>query len=327
MARFGISRRSLLFASAAAGAAASGLVTPTLAKAPVAGVETPLWYRFMLGAFECAVVSDGVLQLGDPAAPFPDAPKAELLAMLESRFLPTDQWNADENVLVVNTGERLVIFDSGIGGTPGGAGRLIRNLGAAGIRPDQVDAVVLSHAHPDHVGGLHNERAEASFPNATIHMAESDFAFWTDETRASGTNASALEQAFAAGARKILIPLHDRISFFKEGEEFLPGIVAMSAPGHTVGHTIFAVSSGGKTLFNCADLAHHPLLMLEYPLWKFAVDTDADAAVKSRLKYLAMIADEKATFMAYHFPFPGIGHAAHHGNGFSFVASPLLPAL
>lgn len=319
-----ITRRSLLLASAvSATGGASGFIAPSRAKGLPLKSQVPFWYRFAVGQFECTVVSDGTLPLGDPAAPFPDAPRDQLLGLLERRFLPRDRWDADENVLVVNTGDQLVMFDSGIGGSPGGAGRLIENLRASGIVPEQIDALVISHAHPDHIGGLLNEHGAANFSNASIYMAESDYVFWTDEANASAPSASPLVQAFVASARKNLLPLRERISFFEDGKEFLPGILAMSAPGHTVGHTIFAISSNGKTLINCADLAHHPLLMLKHPFWKLAVDTDAHAAVQSRLKYLGMLADERTRFIAYHFPFPGVGHVTRNGDGFEFIASAL----
>ena len=117
--------------------------------------------------------------------------------------------------------------------------------------------------------------------------------------------------------------MRDRIHFIKDGEEFLPGIQAIFAPGHTVGHTIFMINSGGKTLCYIGDLAHHPVLLLEKPLTEFMYDTDPKQSAQTRVKMLGMLADKKIPLLAYHFAWPGIGHVAKRGDGFRYFPEPM----
>ena len=128
-------------------------------------------------------------------------------------------------------------------------------------------------------------------------------------------------KVFLDTARKNLTPVRDRIHFIKEGEEFLPGIQAIFAPGHTVGHTIFMINSGGKSLCYIGDLAHHPVLLLEKPLTEFMYDTDPKQSAQTRVKMLNMLAANRIPLLAYHFAWPGIGHVAKQGDGFRYYPS------
>src|SRR5204862_7813827 len=151
------------------------------------------------------------------------------------------------------------------------------------------------------------------FPTAPIYISQTDFDFWTD----AGKLGSAAKD-FVVHARKTLLPVRDRIVFFKDGQEFLPGIQAISAPGHTVGHTIFMISSAGKQLAYIGDLTHHPVLLMEKPLTEFAYDTDPKQSAQSRVKMLNMLAANRIPILAYHFAWPGVGHVAKQGDGFRY---------
>ena len=171
----------------------------------------------------------------------------------------------EQNTLVVNTGDRLVLFDTGDGGSKmfgPKSGRLLANLKAAGIDPKDIDVVALTHAHPDHCWGLMAADGTPNFPNAQIAISQADFDFWTDEGKAQGD----MMKPMIEGTRRQLMPNRGRMIFIKDGQEIAPGIRAMAAPGHTVGHTIFIIASGGKTLVNTGDIAHHH------------IDLDADPA-------------------------------------------------
>ncbi len=189
------SRRQLL-AGAAAGLACAALPQIASGKAPMANMQAPAFYRFKLGAFEATVVSDGPLHMGAPAAGvFSDVSKEQMLKELTDNFLPTDDVALDQNALVINTGERLVLFDTGVGATTQfgpDSGRLIAALKAAGIDSKDIDAIVLTHAHPDHCWGLMGGAPLSltvddarNFPNAQIYMAQADLEFWTDEAKLS----------------------------------------------------------------------------------------------------------------------------------------------
>jgi len=319
-----VSRRSLLALGAGFGATAV-MGEGALAKAPKVGTQSPYWHRLNLGNDEVTVISDGPLALGDPKGTFTGVPEDEMRKMLTDNFLSPTSIVLEQNSPVVNTGDKLVLFDSGLGSTKGfgpTTGRQQKSMKEAGIKPEDIDAVVFSHAHPDHVGGVVDDNGKPLFPNAQYYIAQSDLEFWTDE----GKNNGPLKD-FIAIARKNLLPVRDRIVFYKDGQEFLPGIQAMSAPGHTVGHTIFMITSEGKSLAYLADLTHHPILLLEKPRMEFSYDTDPKQAANSRVKMLDMLAANKIAVMAYHYPWPGVGHVVKTGEGFHYIPQPMTMVL
>jgi glyoxylase-like metal-dependent hydrolase (beta-lactamase superfamily II) len=319
-----VSRRSLLALGAGLGATAV-MGEGALAKAPKLGTQSPYWHRLNLGNAEVTVISDGPLSLGDPKGTFTGVPEDEMRKMLSDNFLSPTSIVLEQNSPIVNTGDKLVLFDTGLGSTKGfgpTTGRQQKSMKEAGIKAEDIDAVVFSHAHPDHVGGVVGDDGKPLFPNAQYYMAQSDLEFWTDE----GKNNGPLKD-FIAIARKNLLPVRDRIVFYKDGQEFLPGIQAMSAPGHTVGHTIFMITSDGKSLAYLADLTHHPILLLEKPRMEFSYDTDPKQAANSRVKMLEMLAANKIAVMAYHYPWPGVGHVVKNGEGFHYVPQPMTMVL
>jgi len=177
-----LSRRHLLAAAAGLGAASALPFERSLAKTPVPTQQVPAFYRFKIGSMNATVVSDGDLAVGDPTAIFAGVDKEQIKAMLESRFLPLDGTPMEENVLVLDTGTKLVMFDAGMGPSTlfsKTSGRLRANLKAAGIDPNDIDAIVMSHAHADHCWGLIDAAGKSSFPNAQIYISQADFDFWT----------------------------------------------------------------------------------------------------------------------------------------------------
>lgn len=178
----------------------------------------------------------------------------------------------------------------------------------------------MTHAHIDHCGGLMGADNKPNFPNAQYYITESDFKYWTDDGVVPKDYPA--RPNFLAQARGNLLPLRDRMHFIKDGEEFLPGVTALAAPGHTVGHTIFMINNGGQQLCYIGDLAHHPVLLLERPLTQFAYDTDPAQSAQSRIRMLSMLAANRIPLLAYHFAWPGIGHVAKAGDGFRYVPEP-----
>jgi glyoxylase-like metal-dependent hydrolase (beta-lactamase superfamily II) len=305
-----------------AGLSASTLLGGSaLARAPKVGTQTQYWHRFNLGEAEVTVVSDGPLPLGDPSENFVGVPKEVVQQMLTDNFLRTDNVILEQNSPIVNTGDKLILFDTGMGtAKPFGptTGRQQKSMAEAGIKPSDIDAVVLSHAHIDHIGGIVGADDKPLFPNAQYYIAQSDFDFWTDESKLGGDL-----KAFVAHARKNLLPVRDRLVFFKDGQEFLPGVQAIAAPGHTVGHTIFMVTSAGKSFAFLGDLSHHQVLLIEKPRMEFAYDTDPKQAASTRVRLLEMLAANKTPVMSYHFAWPGYGHVVKAGDGFRYIAEPM----
>ena len=320
------SRRSVV--AGFSGVAAAGLLPATVrARAPMQNTQAPAFYRFRLGAFELTVVSDGPLGLGAPRdGIFNGVSGAEFTKVLTENFLPTDTVEVDQNALVVNTGDRLVLFDTGDGGSKmfgPKSGRLFANLKAAGIEPKDIDVVAITHAHPDHCWALMAADGTPNFPNAQIAISQADFDFWTDEARAQGD----MMKPMIEGTRRQLIPNRARTSFLKDGQEVVPGIRAMAAPGHTVGHMVFVVSSGGKSLVNIGDVAHHPIVSTQTPRAAFLFDTDGAQGVASRLRVFDMLAADRIPFVSYHFPWPGLGYLSKQGDGYRYFAAPVQTAL
>jgi glyoxylase-like metal-dependent hydrolase (beta-lactamase superfamily II) len=323
-----LSRRQALLGGAAIAGTASfgGWPTPgAQAKAPIAKDQAPYFYRFNHGKIQATVVSDGILPLGEPSSSFLGSSKEEIGKMLTDSFLSPTNVILEQNILVLNTGDKMVLFDTGMGtSTMFGptTGKMLASLKAAGIDPKDIDAVVATHAHCDHVWGIMADDGSRNFPNAQIYISQADFDYWTDEAKL-GVKDPAYMKPFVEGARKNLLPNKDRMVFFKDGQEFLPGIQAMAAPGHTIGHTVFMITSDGKTLAAIGDLTHHQVLLVEKPRIEFAYDTDSKQSANTRVRVLDMLAANRIPLIAYHFPWPGVGHVAKQGDGFRYFPAPL----
>jgi glyoxylase-like metal-dependent hydrolase (beta-lactamase superfamily II) len=315
-------RTALLGASTGALGATLGFSTLAQARAPIAVSQVPYFYRFMVGKFQATVVSDGPLPLGEPSATMKGITKEEIGKALTDNFLPTDGIVLEQNCLVLNTGTRLVLFDSGMGTSKmfgGTTGRLMASLQEAKINPSAIDDIICTHAHIDHIGGLASARGRRYFPNATIHISKADYDFWTDEKKVNDKDLG----AFIKHARLNLLPYKDRIKFVENGKDVIPGVEAMSAPGHTIGHTIYIIKSENKTLAFTGDTTHHQILLTEKPRTEFAYDSDAKQAVQSRLKVFDMLASQKVPMLAFHFPWPGYGNLSKSGDGYRYYPTPM----
>jgi glyoxylase-like metal-dependent hydrolase (beta-lactamase superfamily II) len=282
-----------------------------------AGTQAPGYFRLKVGAHEVTVVSDGSLTL-DAALFAGDAAGAEKL--LRDAHLPTVNIPTPLNTWLINTGNKLVLVDTG-GGThfAPSVGRLPQNLAAAGVEPSEIDDVVITHPHPDHIPGLIDANGGMLFPNAVVHVNGDDHAFWTsDEIRGKAPEEF---RVFFDLAKKAIKPYADagKLQLYKDGTAFAPGVTSMFLPGHTVGHSMVRVSSGNGDFLIFGDIVHNAALQFTDPERSVAFDTDAALALKNRKKVFDMVATDRLLFSGGHLPFPGVGHATKAGNGYVFV--------
>ena len=315
-----LTRRNLLAGSAAAAAFASRADLAAAAE-PAAAKQAPGIYRYKIGSYELTALYDGIWYRPITDKFIRNAPFAEVERALSDAFMPADKLATPFTTLVVNTGSKLVLVDTGTGGQIGPqAGVLGDNLSAAGIDPKAVDLVVISHFHPDHINGIKDKDNGLVFPNAEIMVSAPEWAFWMDDANMNAAPAE-LKLTFR-NQRRIFADIAKQITRFEPGAEVAPGIETLGAPGHTPGHTVFAIHSGDQSLMVLGDTAQHPAVFARHPDWQAAFDIDGDAAVATRKKLFDRAAADRMLVTGYHFPFPACGHIVKRGNGYEHV--PLL---
>ncbi|MFL6932375.1 MAG: MBL fold metallo-hydrolase [Xanthobacteraceae bacterium] len=316
-----LTRRSLLGTAAGAGVAAFLPAMPPSAgaAAPPAGKQAPGFYRYKVGDYELTQISDG-----SRTSPMPDGfvrniPREQALAAAEAAYMPKGQITVPFNPVVVNTGSKLVLIDTGFppGAVPT-AGLCQANLAAAGIDTKAIDMVVLSHLHPDHINGVKTADGALAFPNAEIKAPAPDWAFWMSDDNMSKA-ATDMMKGYFANTRKVLSNIADKVTRYEWGKEVAPGITAIDASGHTPGHTAFAVASGSGRVLVQSDVTNIPELFLRNPDWHVAFDIDPDKAVATRRKFYDMAAAEKALIAGFHFAFPSLGYVEKDGAGYRLV--------
>lgn len=277
------------------------------------------YYRFQVGDLNITNIHDGSAVL--PTNLFgTNADEGASDAVLAANHLSTGTFNSIANLMLIETGDRLALIDTGYGdftlGEPTNAGKLLDTLTSLGIDHGSITDVVISHFHPDHVGALAFEGG-ASFPNAALHFPQVEWDFLSAQP--TGTE----EAAFFDYARFKMQPYidSDQLSLYTEGQEVLTGITPVAAFGHTPGHHAFMLSSGDQTLLHMVDIANHFLLGFQHPEWYFGFDAMPDMAVETRRNTLEMAATDGIQVFGYHFPFPGIGYVIKDGEGYRFLAA------
>lgn len=315
-----VTRRTFLATSAASAAALSAPMIMTRAAhgaAPMLGPSSASFYRFKLGAFEVTTLLDGARSMDGPHPIFGQDQEAAAVAelMTENR-LPAEKMVLGFTPTLVNTGSELVLFDTGLGAgaRAGGMGQLTKIMGEAGYTPDQVDVVVITHMHPDHVGGL-MEEGKPTFPNARYVANETEYQFWRDEARI-GTPIERVYKAVEAN----VVPITDQVTFIGDDTEVTGGVTGMAAFGHTPGHMVYHLESEGRRLLLTADTANHFVASLQRPDWQVRFDIIKDAAAETRKKVFDMVASERIPFVGYHMPFPSVGYVEKMGPGYRYVA-------
>jgi glyoxylase-like metal-dependent hydrolase (beta-lactamase superfamily II) len=327
-------RRSALSVAAAVTAAAFGGgsgSSPAVAAAPPTGKQAPGFYRYKVGSHEITVVTDGANMMALPDNFVVNAKKDEVNAALEAAHLEKDRLTVPYNPIVVNTGSKLVVIDTGTGEanferTKGVAGQFQRNLAASGIDRNAVDTVVISHFHGDHVNGLLMADNKPAFPNAEILVPQTEWAFWMDDGEMSRASPGRMQDLFKNN-RRVFDALGRKVTPYEWNKEVAPGITAVATPGHTPGHTSYVIASGPSRVFVQSDVTNVPFLFARNPGWHAAFDQDGKMAEETRRKVYDMLVAERMPVQGFHYPFPGVAHVEKDGNGYRVVPAPWNPVV
>ncbi len=324
-----INRRTVLgggaFAATGAIMGVSG-ATGAQAAAPAAGKQINGVYRYKVGDFEVTAISDGVGVRKLEDGFIRNVPLAEVQKELAANFLPTDELRITFTTLVVNTGSKLVVIDSGFADNGGPTnGMMGANLAAAGINAANVDIVLISHFHGDHIQGVRKKDSSLVYPNAEIKVPAPEWAFWMDDAKMAAAP-EGMKGGFA-GVRRVFAPNAKDITQYEWDKEVAPGITAIAAPGHTPGHTGYFIQSGNARLLVASDCTNSPALNLRNPEWKAVFDMDADQAIATRRRIFDMAASERTQVAGYHWPFPSTGYVVKDGARYQLVPVAWSPVL
>jgi glyoxylase-like metal-dependent hydrolase (beta-lactamase superfamily II) len=287
------------------------------------GEMQPTIYRFKLGGFEVATIMDSKVTRSGLTPSFGgEAGAADVKALAKANRIDADRYEHPFTPVVVNTGKELVLFDTGCGSLSAEyeqmkgrlpPGNLVARLGQAGYKPEDIDVVVITHGHPDHIGGLTKGGAPV-FPKARYVFGAAEFDFWK-----KGENVREARKFNRELYVKICLPLADKASFIKPGDEVVSGIRAVDAFGHSPGLMAFTIESDGKRMINWADTCNHYVIAIQRPDLHLDVDDDKEKAVATRKRILDMVAKDELLVAGFHMPFPGLGYVEKAGSAHRWV--------
>jgi glyoxylase-like metal-dependent hydrolase (beta-lactamase superfamily II) len=313
----------LVGTAAAAAAAVIPFAPPPVvgAAAPEAGRQAPGFYRYKVGDIEVTVVTDGINRLQFPDNLVLNATRDEVNTALAAAFMEKDIFVIPFNPIVVNTGGKLAVIDTGTGEAAYGAskgnnGQFLTNLAAAGIDARTVDTVIISHYHGDHINGLLKSDNSLAYPNAEILVPAAEHKYWMDDGEMSRASTPRLQGAFKNVRRVMDGEVLKRLRTYEWDREVIPGVTAAGTPGHTPGHTSYIVSSGADKVYVQSDLTNAPFLFVRNPGWHLFFDQDPVQAEAIRRKVYDMLVVEKMLVQGFHYPFPALAHVEKTATGY-----------
>ena len=329
-----LTRRSLLGGTAAATAVAISPIaagSPAHAAAPPAGKQAPGWYRYKVGSIEVTVVTDGSNTFKFNDDHVTNKKREEVNAGLAAAYYPPDLMTTPYNPIVVNTGGKLVVIDTGTGEatyerTKGVIGQFQTNLKAAGIDRNAVDMVVISHFHGDHINGLITPDKKLAYPNAEILVPAAEWKFFMDDGEMSRAPKGRMETVFK-GVRAVFDPIGRKVTQYEPNKEVAPGITSVPTVGHTPGHSSFIVASGNSKVFVQGDVTHVPFLFARNPGWHAFYDQDGPMAEATRRRVYDMLANERMPVQGFHYPFPSLAYVEKSGTGYREIQVPWNPTI
>jgi glyoxylase-like metal-dependent hydrolase (beta-lactamase superfamily II) len=271
------------------------------------------YFRFQIGSLECVALYDGFHnhKLQNMVT---NAPRSEVEAALVAQGLPTQFIMTPYTSLLINTGVHRVLVDTGGGEVLETTGNLPNNLLKAGIEPESIDSIILTHAHPDHVGGLLDEKGELVFSRATYYLCKMEWNFWFSKD--ADIHPGGWMPDFA---RRKLMPVKAKTVLIELEGEILPGVKVLFSPGHTPGHMVVSFSSQNECLFYTGDVALHPI-HLSHPGWIPVFDLFPETAATSRRSIFDLTAKTGCWVMGQQFPpFPSLGHVRKKENGWEWI--------
>jgi glyoxylase-like metal-dependent hydrolase (beta-lactamase superfamily II) len=327
-----LTRRAALLGTTAAVVAPAVASTPAQAAAPAAGKQVAGFYRYKVGDIEVTVVTDGVNRFKLPDDMVSNVAKSEVEAALAAAHVEAGMFYNPYNPVVVNTGSRLVLIDTGVGEgafnqSKGQIGQLLTNLAAAGYDAKAFDAVIISHYHGDHVNGLLRADNSLTFPNAEILVPAREHAYWTDDGEMARAPKGRIEGLFKNNRRVFAGEVMKRLRTYEEGKEVVPGITAVGTHGHSAGHNSHIVASGAGKVYVQADVTHVPFLVVRNPGWHPMYDQDPAMAEATRRKVYDMLVAERMLVQGFHYPFPSHAYVEKSGSGYREIPVPWNPTI
>ncbi len=275
-------------------------------------------HRFVQGDFNILVLSDGFITVpGDVV--LPDANAAQRASFLGRLDSVDGAVRSKTNIPVLRRGGEVILVDIGSGPKYQPTdGRLGANLEGAGIEAADVTRVVFTHAHPDHIWATIADDGSLTFPNATYYVGAAEWDYWMGPDDLDGWPDDL--RGFAAGARRDLGAVKDRVVLLAPGDEVVPGLAVLDTAGHTPGHLSLEVA-GGDELIIAVDVATNEIVSFEHPAWRFGYDMLPDLAIRNRGRLLDRAATDWLKLLGYHWAYPGVGYAARSGDGYRFVSA------
>ena len=295
-----------------------------VADAPQQKTQVPGYYRLMLGQFEVTALYDGAIDLDEKLLKNID--KRDIQRLLAREFLKGPKVQTAVNAYLVNTGNKLILVDAGAAKLFGpGLGNIVDNLKAAGYTPEQVDTVLITHLHGDHINGLVTPDGQRVFANAEVWSAKADNDFWLSEAIAA--QAPKDFQPFFKMSRDAAAPYlaAGKWKTFDSDRELLAGVSSVDTHGHTPGHASYLFQSGDQRLLVLGDLVHNHAVQFARPEVAFEFDNDPKQAVATRKRVFHKAAREKLMVAGMHLPFPGVGHVRKEAKGYAWVPAEFAP--